>query len=114
LKLPENTLIAYEKLTRYLLVFKERNDKSQWLAQAGFTLHNWKVLESELRKQILTLNAILTDETQYGQNFEIKGKLIGPNGKSLSVCTIWMTETETQQTKFITMYPDKKGISNEI
>ena len=38
------------------------------------------------------------------------GKLTGPNGKSLSVCTIWMTETETKSTKFITMYPDKGDI----
>ncbi|MGE0084692.1 MAG: DUF6883 domain-containing protein [Desulfococcaceae bacterium] len=110
MKLPENTLIAYEKLTRYLLVFRERNDKSLWLAKAGFTLHNWKVLENALRTQILTLHATLTEDTQYGQTFEIKGKLIGPNGNSLSVCTIWMTEDETQQTKFITMYPDRKGM----
>jgi hypothetical protein len=35
-KLPKNTVIAPEKLTRYLLVFKKRNDKSQWLAEAGY------------------------------------------------------------------------------
>ncbi len=32
----------------------------------------------------------------------------GPNGKSLPVYTIWMTETATGNTKFITMYPDKR------
>jgi len=31
-----------------------------------------------------------------GQMYEIRGKLAGPNGKSLSVCTIWLTETETK------------------
>ena len=40
--------------------------------------------------------------------YEIKGKLTGPNGISLSVCTNWMIETETGISKFITMYPDKK------
>ncbi len=29
MKLPENTLIASEKLTNYLLVWKKRNDKSE-------------------------------------------------------------------------------------
>jgi hypothetical protein len=33
MKLPENTLIAREKLTNYLLTSKKRNDKSQWLSK---------------------------------------------------------------------------------
>ena len=41
--------------------------------------------------------------------YEIKGNLTGPNGKTLAVCTIWMTETATGDTKFITMYPEKGG-----
>lgn len=45
--------------------------------------------------------------------YEIKGNLTGPNGKSLAVCTIWMTETATGDTKFITMYPDK-GEENDL
>jgi hypothetical protein len=36
------------------------------------------------------------------------GKLNGPDGNSLAVCTIWMSESATGITKFITMYPDKK------
>ncbi|MFO0793604.1 MAG: hypothetical protein U0586_06025 [Candidatus Brocadiaceae bacterium] len=39
--------------------------------------------------------------------YEIKGKLTGQNGKSLTVRTIWMTENETGNIKFITIYPDK-------
>lgn len=45
---------------------------------------------------------------QYGQSYIISGILQGPNGKLLSVRTIWMTECETGQTKFVTMYPDKE------
>ena len=32
-----------------------------------------------------------------------------PNRRTLAVCTMWMTETATGDTKFITMYPDKKS-----
>ncbi|GJQ24460.1 hypothetical protein BIY37_00170 [Candidatus Brocadia sapporoensis] len=110
MKLPNNTLIAHEKLIQYLLVPRKRNDKSQWLAKAGYTLENWQLLESDLRNQILSLDVALIENTQYGQMYEIRGKLIGPNGKSLRVCTIWMTENETGNTKFITMYPDKGEI----
>ena len=38
----------------------------------------------------------------------ITDKKTGPNGNSLDVCTIWMTEFATGITKFITMYPDKR------
>lgn len=108
MKLPDDTLIAQEKLTQYLLTLRKRNDKSQWLSQAGYTLENWQVLEKDLRNQILSVDATPTENTEYGQMYEIKRKLIGPNGKNLQVCTMWMTETATGNTKFITMYPDKR------
>ncbi|MEK6682118.1 MAG: DUF6883 domain-containing protein [Nitrospirota bacterium] len=87
---------------------RRRNDKSRWLSQAGYTIKNWQLLERDLRRQILSLAAIPTENTRYGQMYKIKGNLTGPNGKILAVCTIWMTETTTGDTKFITMYP-KKG-----
>ncbi len=108
MKLPGNALIAREKLTQYLLVSKRRNDKSQWLSQVGYILQNWKVLENDLRNQILPIDATLIEKSKYGKMYEISGKLLGPNGKSLSVITIWMTEIENKITKFITMYPDKR------
>ncbi len=56
----------------------------------------------------ISLDVVSIEKTEYGQLYEIKGKLTGPNRTSLSVCTIWMVETETGISKFITMYPDKK------
>ncbi len=110
MKLPLDSLIAHEKLKDYLLAPKKRNDKSKWLAQAGYTLENWQFLENDLRTQILSLDAIPTDKTLYGQMYEIRGELLGPNGKTLSVCTIWMREIASGKTKFITMFPDKRKI----
>jgi hypothetical protein len=39
-KIPEDLIIPDDKITRYLLVQKARNDKSKFLAQAGFTQEN--------------------------------------------------------------------------
>ena len=108
MKLPENTLISREKLTKYILVLRKRNDKSQWLAQAGYSIESWQVLENDLRSQILSIDATPIEDTKYGQLYEIRGALKGPNGKRLPVCTVWMTEKVTGITKFITMYPDKR------
>ena len=114
MKLPDDTLIAPEKLTQYLLTLRKRNDKSQWLSQAGYTLENWQILENDLRNNILQADATLIENTKYGQMYEIRGNLIGPNGKRLAVCAIWMTETATGNTKLITIYPDKREILNDL
>jgi len=108
MKLPSTAVIASEKIKEYLLSPRKRNDKSKWLAKAGYKLGNWQRLERDLRTQILSQNAVFTEDTKYGQMYEIKGKLTGPKGKSLFVRTIWMNEHESRLTKFITMFPDRK------
>jgi LPS sulfotransferase NodH len=45
LKIPEDAIIPNEKITRYLLVQKPRNDKSKFLAGAGFTQDNPEALK---------------------------------------------------------------------
>lgn len=37
MKLPSDAIIAIEKITNYLLQWRPENDKSQILAQAGYT-----------------------------------------------------------------------------
>ena len=63
----------------------------------------------DIRTQILPIEAELMRRTAYGDLFRIRGKLIGPNGVSLKVITVWMAEHVSKQTKFITLFPDKEG-----
>ena len=72
-------------------------------------MKNWHLLENDLKNFMLSKEAVPIENTKYGQMYEIRGRLFGPNGKSLSVCTIWMTESATGKTKFITIYPDREG-----
>jgi hypothetical protein len=113
MKLPGDTLIEREKLTKYLLVPRKRNDKSKWLAQGGYILDNWQVLETDLRNLMLSTDATLVEETGYGKMYEIVGNIAGPTGKVLSIRTIRMIERATGKTKFITMYPDKRIFGEE-
>lgn len=107
MKLPAKTIIATRKLTQYLLRLRSEDDKSQFLALAGYTLENADRLMSDIREQILPLEAELFDETEYGPKYRVRGTLTGPNGRVLRVLTIWMKENATNQTKFITLFPDK-------
>jgi len=91
------------------LVWRANDDKSRWLASAGYHVENWQILIDDLRNLILTVDAMFVEQTRFGQMFEIKSQLVGPNGKILFARSFWMTEFETKQTKFITLYPDKEG-----
>jgi hypothetical protein len=105
-KLPEDSHIAPEKLTRYLLVPQARGDKSAYLALTGYTLDNVTTLLTDLRAQILNQDATALEKTTYGQLYEIRAQLVGPSGRALRVRTIWMTEYLSGATKFITLIPD--------
>lgn len=107
MKLPADAVIAPDKLTRYLLVSRNRDDKSKYLATAGYTLDNWYQLERDLRTQILIRDAIFEYSDEYGDRYRITGKLLGPNGQQLCVVTYWMFEKQLGQVKFITLIPDK-------
>ncbi|MBP0010206.1 hypothetical protein [Roseofilum sp. Belize Diploria] len=52
MKIPEDAIIPDPKLTQYLLILKQRNDKSKYLAQGGFYLENWQDLKTALQKFI--------------------------------------------------------------
>ena len=109
MKLSQDAMIAPAKLNLYLLVWRSVDDKSKFLAQAGYGLGNWTQLETDLRNQILSLEAVPSSESnRLGKVYEIRGNLVGPNGLSLAIWTIWMVEFETGVTKFITLYPDRR------
>ncbi|NJP10385.1 MAG: hypothetical protein HC866_13660 [Leptolyngbyaceae cyanobacterium RU_5_1] len=98
-----NAVIAEAKLTEYLLIPLTKDDKSQFLALAGYTLENWQQLERDLREQILPLEATPTAVTRYGQKYAITGDLLGSNGIAIRVKTIWIVANGV--TRFVTLFP---------
>ena len=109
MKLSAESIISSEKIIEYLLKWQPDNDKSKFLGQAGYSSDNWQHLLDDIRDQILPMEAELMRKTAYGDLFRIRGKLLGPNGVSLRVITVWMEEYASRQTKFITLFPDKEG-----
>jgi hypothetical protein len=111
MKLSADAVIAKEKLTQYLLLPRARGDKSAFLAQAGYVLENADQLLMDLRAQILPLEAESLESNKFGQYYQVRGPLIGPNDVALPIRTIWMTEHLSGVTKFITLLPDQRGAS---
>jgi hypothetical protein len=106
-KLPLNTIVDTRKITEYLLRPRLEDDKSGFLGLAGYTADKTDRLLADIREQVLPLEAECFEQTEYGPKYRIRATLTGPNGRTLRVVTIWMKENTTNQTKFVTLFPDK-------
>ena len=105
MRIPANAIIFQPKLTQYLLVLKPRNDKSQFLAQAGFTLDNWQDLEAAIRQLNLSAEALPDRTNEYGTFYNVSGKLKSINRIELSVVTVWLLRQNDGQFQFVTLKP---------
>ena len=108
MKLSPNVIIPDDKLSKYLLLYKEKNDKSKFLAQAGFTQNNPDELKLAIYQLISIVEPIEDLTNEYGTFYRIEGILIGINQKKLSVVTIWLKRKIDNQFQFVTLKP-KKG-----
>ena len=86
---------------------QKRSDKSAFLLRGGYSKENPEQLRDDLRSQILPLDAAPAGSTKFGDFFEIRGVLHGPQGKNLRVKTVWMHEHLRGVKRFITLLPDK-------
>ncbi|MCA0457835.1 MAG: hypothetical protein LCI00_27970 [Chloroflexi bacterium] len=106
MKIPSDALISREKLTQYLLVFRQDSDKSIFLGQGGFTQANPDTLEAAIRELISEYEAILDNQNQYGDFYRVEGTLHGVNNHNLLVVTIWMIRSEEDGIfRFVTLKP---------
>jgi len=55
-----------------------------------YTLDNPRRLERDIRRQILTEDAVAIQTTLYGELYEIRASLTGPNKTTLKVKAVWM------------------------
>jgi hypothetical protein len=64
--------------------------------------------ESDLREQILSLEAEPGRASRYGQKYEILGPLVGPNGNTAWVRAIWIVLTGETIARLVTLIPAEK------
>jgi hypothetical protein len=107
MKLPPDADIPWPKVLQYLLVPRTRADKSKFLARAGYTTDNAPQLQADIRSQILPQDATPAGTTKFGDFFEIRAALRGPNGVTLRVKSIWIREHLSGSNRFVTLLPDK-------
>lgn len=107
MKISNNAIIPEEKLTRYLLVPRLKDDKSKFLAQAGFTQANPDELVTATRQLIANNEAVENNINEYGVFYLVEGNLQGVNNHNLAVVTVWLQSKYDGSFRFITLKPKK-------
>ncbi|WGV26577.1 DUF6883 domain-containing protein [Halotia branconii] len=113
MKIPPDAIIADEKITRYLLVPREQDDKSKFLALAGFTQENPELLKAAIRQLVDSTATIQDRDNEYGVFYRVTGELIGLKGRNLAVITVWLQRAVDGKFQFITLKPNKES-SDEL
>ncbi len=108
MRIPDDAVIPEEKLSRYLLIPRVRDDKSKFLAQAGFTQENWELLMEQLQQIAETGDAVEDGSTEYGTSYRVEGSLRGANERILEVITVWIRRAIDGKYQFVTLKPKRK------
>ncbi len=103
--IPKYATIAEEKIRDYLLKPPEEDDKSGYLALAGYAKEDYWELLRDIRMQILPGDAVVQRINEFGDFFDLVGVLKGPNGRSIGVRTIWVREFDGED-RFVTLFQD--------
>ena len=90
MRIPHDAIIPRAKLVDYLLAPRPWDDKSRFLARAGFLRGNPETLETAIRRMAEQFEASYDGENEYGTFYRVVGELDGPIGVSLPVILIWL------------------------
>ena len=112
MKLPnaDRAVIPREKLQGYLLssVHPLGKFKAAFFRSLGYNTLLWKRLEKDFRS-ILGNDAKYGEQTDYGQKFEVRGRIVGPTGKAFFIVTVWIVLTGEDFPRFITAFPGEEN-----
>lgn len=103
-------IIAPDKLRDYILspTHPDGKAKADFLARIGYSRERWQQLEQDLRIQHLVLETKPGRVTPWGRKYEILGPLMGPNGGTAWVRTVWIVRHEESVARLITLIPARE------
>ena len=78
--------------------------KAHFFASLGYSAENWEQLETGIRNLIAVAEARLGVKTEYGQKYEVRGLMTGPNGRRAEIVTVWIILAGEEVPRFVTAY----------
>ena len=103
----ERAIIDTEKLRGYVLspAHPLGRFKAAFFRRLGYSAENWEAFEERLKEMILSRDATMVEESQYGQKFVVEGTLPVTGGETVQIVTVWVILKEENVPRFVTAYP---------
>jgi hypothetical protein len=100
-------VIERRKILDYLLspIHHVGQYKAEFFQSLGYHQLVWKVLERDIR-DLLKGQLLRGGETPHGTKYTLSGWIIGPNGKSARILTVWIVPPAHNVLRFVTAYPE--------
>jgi hypothetical protein len=100
-------IVDLRKITQYLLVPQNNNDKSQFLAKYGYTQDNWQQLQQDILTASHPAEILDLIPSGWGLRIKLRNYWQTPNKKHIRVISILQLDRNNQKANFVTLYLDK-------
>ena len=100
-------VIPASKLRRYALdeTHTRGRSKARGFSALGYTVTEWQVLETDIRRQHLNKDAIEVEPNAFGRKWCIDAEIRGPNGRSRMVRSVWIVQFDQDRPILVSIYP---------
>ena len=112
MKLPnaDKAIVEREKIADYLLdsAHPDNSGKAEFFERFGFRRNESKILADALLALVHKAEVAQSMKSPHGQKYVIVGRIESPNGKTVSVRTIWIVDKGLNIARLVTAYPHKE------
>jgi hypothetical protein len=105
----ERAIIDPRKIREYLLssAHPVGRFKAHFFMRLGFASETWNILDTQLKRVALEGKAEVSERTDYGQKYIVRGTIIGMAGRRAKVLTVWVVLDGEEVPRFVTAYPER-------
>jgi len=103
----EETVVPNEKLTHYLLSKSHLVGrwKASFFRSIGFNETNVNELKDALLSVANSGEVKSRTTSAFGVKYVVEGKIYAPNGRNVSIQTVWVVESGEIRPRLVTAYP---------
>lgn len=109
MKLPhrEKAIVPKAKIVEYLLSPSHPvgGSKAKFFRACGFNESNASFLERALLNVASSADASQVKEVERGIKYVLVGDIQTPNGRTVTIVTVWIIEKSQNNPRFVTAYP---------
>jgi len=112
-KLPgvEHAVVDAAKIRDYLLSDSHPvgRFKAAFFVSLGYSAADWELLAADLRGHARDNDAVASELSEYGQKYEVRGRIEGPVGKVAVLVAVWIVLRSEGFPRFVTAFPGAKS-----